>query len=91
MSQPEIKTAFVYDPELAYWPTATDSPRVKAVKEAGKLLATEIVDQAPQGPHQTLALRHVEDAVFRAIYAIDQEVAAKEQDKASRAAKGKAA
>lgn len=86
MSQDQ-KPAFVaYNPELAYWPAQGETPRAKAVKEAALLLAKEIIDQTPAGPNQTLALRHVEDATFRALYAIDQEEAAKEWKKTAKKA-----
>lgn len=84
MSQ-DPKPAFAaYNPELAYWNAPGETPRAKAIKEAALLLAKEIIDQTPPGPHQTLALRHVEDATFRALYAIEQEIAAKEHFKANK-------
>jgi hypothetical protein len=55
-----------YDVELAFYAAKDDSPKVKAIKEAAAVLADEIIKQTPTGPEQTLALRHVEEAVLRA-------------------------
>jgi len=87
----ETKSPWAYDPELAYLPTASDTPRTKALKDAGKLLAEEILDQAPEGPHRSLALRHVEDAVWRAVYAVEQETASRALEKARKGGGAKAA
>lgn len=86
MSQDPKPALPAYSPELAYWSAQGEPPRAKAVKEAALLLAKEIIDQTPPGPNQTLALRHVEDATFRALHAIDQEEAAKEWKKSPKKA-----
>src|ERR1019366_9557787 len=59
-------------------PTPEQKRRMNSLRNCARLLAREIQSATPAGPNQTLAIRHVEDALMRANLAIVED----EQDTA---------
>jgi hypothetical protein len=53
-----------------YTPTPAQKRRVNSLRNCARMLAREIQRSTPAGPNQTLAIRHVEDALMRANKAI---------------------
>ncbi len=51
-------------------PTPTQKRRMNSLRNCARMLAREIQSATPAGPDQTLAIRHVEDALMRANKAI---------------------
>ena len=51
-------------------PTPAQKRRVNSLRNLARMLAREIQSSTPSGPNQTLAIRHVEDALMRAHKAI---------------------
>lgn len=51
-------------------PTPAQKRRVNSLRNCARMLAREIQSSTPGGPNQTLAIRHVEDALKRANLAI---------------------
>ena len=49
-----------------YTPTPAQKRRMNSLRNLGRMLAREIQSATPAGPNQTLAIRHVEDALMRA-------------------------
>jgi hypothetical protein len=56
-----------------YPPTLDQKQRMDFLRESARILALEIQANTPAGPNQTLAIRHVEDALTRATKAIMQD------------------
>jgi hypothetical protein len=53
-----------------YTPTPEEKRRINSLRDFARMLACEIRSSTPAGPNQTLAIRHVEDALMRANKAI---------------------
>ena len=53
-----------------YTPTPAQKRRVNLLRTLARMLARDIRSETPAGPNQTLAIRHVEDALMRAHKAI---------------------
>jgi hypothetical protein len=53
-----------------YTPTPDQKRRKSSLRDCARMLACEIQSSTPAGPNQTLAIRHVEDALMRANKAI---------------------
>ena len=53
-----------------YTPTPEQKRRMNSLRNCARMLAREIQSSTPAGPNQTLAIRHVEDALMRANKAI---------------------
>ena len=53
-----------------YTPTPAQKRRMNSLRDCARLFAREIRSATPAGPNQTLAIRHVEDALMRANLAI---------------------
>jgi hypothetical protein len=53
-----------------YTPTPEQKRRMSSLRNRARMLAREIRSSTPVGPNQTLAIRHVEDALMRANLAI---------------------
>jgi hypothetical protein len=53
-----------------YTPTPEEKRRMNSLRDFARMLAREIQSSTPAGPNQTLAIRHVEDALMRANKAI---------------------
>ena len=53
-----------------YTPTPAQKRRMNSLRNFARMLAREIQSATPAGPNQTLAIRHVEDALMRANLAI---------------------
>jgi hypothetical protein len=51
-------------------PTPEQKRRMNSLRNLARMLACEIRSSTPAGPNQTLAIRHVEDALMRAQKAI---------------------
>ena len=51
-------------------PTPEQKRRMNSLRNFARMLAREIQSSTPSGPNQTLAVRHVEDALMRANLAI---------------------
>lgn len=51
-------------------PTPAQKRRMNSLRNSARMLAREIRSSTPVGPNQTLAIRHVEDALMRANKAI---------------------
>jgi len=51
-------------------PSPAQRRRMNSLRNYARLLAREIQSTTPAGPNQTLAIRHVEDALMRANLAI---------------------
>ena len=51
-------------------PTPEQKRRLNSLRNCARMLAREIQGATPAGPNQTLAIRHVEDALMRASKAI---------------------
>jgi hypothetical protein len=51
-------------------PTPAQKRRMNSLRNCARMLAREIRGATPAGPNQTLAIRHVEDALMRANLAI---------------------
>ena len=51
-------------------PTPAQKRRMNSLRDCARMLALEIQSSTPAGPNQTLAIRHVEDALMRANLAI---------------------
>jgi len=51
-------------------PTPEQNRRVNSLRNLARMLAREIQGSTPAGPNQSLAIRHVEDALMRADKAI---------------------
>jgi hypothetical protein len=51
-------------------PTPEQNRRMNSLRNLARMLAREIQSATPAGPNQTLAIRHVEDALMRANKAI---------------------
>jgi hypothetical protein len=49
-----------------YTPTPEQKRRMNSLRKLARMLAREIQSSAPAGPNQTLAIRHIEDALMRA-------------------------
>jgi hypothetical protein len=58
-----------------YPPTLEQKQRRDSLRECARILALEIQTSTPVGPNQSLAIRHVEDALTRAHKAITQDEA----------------
>jgi len=56
-------------------PTPAQKHRMNSLRNCARLLAREIRSTTPAGPNQTLAVRHVEDALMRANMAILEDTA----------------
>jgi hypothetical protein len=54
-------------------PTPAQKRRMNSLRTCARTLAREIRSATPAGPNQTLAIRHVEDALMRANLAIVQD------------------
>jgi hypothetical protein len=67
-----------YDPTTEPWTVKHDSlpftqeqkRRVNSLRNCARMFAREIQTATPAGPNQTLAIRHIEDALMRANRAI---------------------
>jgi hypothetical protein len=55
-------------------PTPAQKRRMNSLRNFARTLAREIRGATPAGPNQTLAIRHVEDALMRANKAILEDV-----------------
>ena len=55
---------------VQHTPTPAQKRRVNSLRNCARMLAREIRSAKPAGPNQTLAIRHVEDALMRANLAI---------------------
>jgi hypothetical protein len=53
-----------------YTPTPEQKRRMNSLRNFARMFALEIQSSTPAGPNQTLAIRHVEDALMRANLAI---------------------
>ena len=53
-----------------YTPTSAQKRRMNSLRNLARMLAREIQSSTFAGPNQTLAIRHVEDALMRANLAI---------------------
>jgi hypothetical protein len=53
-----------------YTTTSEQKRRMNSLRNCARMLAREIRSSTPAGPNQTLAIRHVEDALMRAQKAI---------------------
>ena len=53
-----------------YTTTPAQKRRMNSLRNCARLFAREIQSSTPAGPNQTLAIRHVEDALIRANLAI---------------------
>jgi hypothetical protein len=53
-----------------YTPTPAQKRRMNSLRNCARMLSREIQSATPAGPNQTLAIRHVEDALMRANKAI---------------------
>ena len=51
-------------------PTPAQKRRMNSLRNFARMFALEIQSSTPAGPNQTLAIRHVEDALMRANLAI---------------------
>jgi hypothetical protein len=51
-------------------PTPEQKRRLNSLRNCARMLAREIQSSTPAGPNQTLAIRHIEDALMRANLAI---------------------
>jgi len=56
-------------------PTQEQKRRMNSLRNCARMLASEIQSATPAGPNQTLAIRHVEDALMHANKSIAQDTA----------------
>lgn len=63
--RPDIEDAFTYHP-----PKGDQAARYEAIRNAAKEFAQLIADMTPSCPDQTVAIRHIRDAVMTANAAI---------------------
>jgi len=65
MKQDDLENRFTY-----HAPVGRDVPRYENIRAAGKEFARLIVSDCPEGREQSLAVTHIEEAVFWANAAI---------------------
>lgn len=65
ISQEQLDNWFTY-----HSPSPDQLPKYLAIREAGKAFAQAIVDNAPDGPDTTVAVRKVRESVMTANQAI---------------------
>lgn len=79
MAEPKAPTPEATELDIAYTyhPPGNNGPRFEAVRDAGKLLAETILEQAPDSPERDEALVQVRTAVMWANASIACETARK--------------